>query len=57
MTDRCASARNLRVSPEQQRELEIVREHMQRVGEKLLVLSGKGGVGKSTARWRRSSPG
>lgn len=48
MTDCCPSSPPRQVDPEQELENEILRGRMERIGEKLLVLSGKGGVGKST---------
>ncbi len=48
MTDCCPSSSAKQVDPEQELENELLRGRMERIGEKLLVLSGKGGVGKST---------
>ncbi|HQL54199.1 MAG TPA: P-loop NTPase, partial [Phycisphaerae bacterium] len=48
MTDRCPSSSPRQVDPERELENEILRGRMERIGQKLLVLSGKGGVGKST---------
>ncbi len=48
MTDCCPSSPPRPVDPEQELENELLRGRMERIGEKLLVLSGKGGVGKST---------
>lgn len=48
MTDRCPSSRTMHTDPERELEDHILRGRMERVHQKLLVLSGKGGVGKST---------
>jgi ATP-binding protein involved in chromosome partitioning len=48
MTDRCASSQTMPRDPEQELANELLRGRMARIREKLLVLSGKGGVGKST---------
>ncbi len=48
MTDRCPSLPTVPTDPERELENEVLRGRMERIGEKLLVLSGKGGVGKST---------
>lgn len=48
MTDCCSSSPTSQADPEQELENELLRGRMERIGEKLLVLSGKGGVGKST---------
>ncbi len=48
MTDCCPTSPPRPVDPEQELENEILRGRMQHIGAKLLVLSGKGGVGKST---------
>lgn len=48
MTERCPSSRTMPTNPEKELEDQILRGHMAQVHQKLLVLSGKGGVGKST---------
>ncbi|HNQ22870.1 MAG TPA: iron-sulfur cluster carrier protein MrpORP [Phycisphaerae bacterium] len=48
MTDGCSSPHSVQTDPEKDLKNEILRGRMERIGEKLLVLSGKGGVGKST---------
>jgi len=48
MSDCCSSSPTGQADPEQEPENELLRGRMERIGEKLLVLSGKGGVGKST---------
>ncbi len=48
MTDRCPSSRAMQTDPDRELENQALRGRMARVHQKLLVLSGKGGVGKST---------
>lgn len=48
MTDSCPTSPRPETDPEQELENELLRGRMERIREKLLVLSGKGGVGKST---------
>jgi ATP-binding protein involved in chromosome partitioning len=48
MTDGCVSSQRMAASPEAELENALLRGRMERIGQKLLVLSGKGGVGKST---------
>ena len=48
MTDRRPRAGTMQTNPERKLENEILQHHMERIHQKVLVLSGKGGVGKST---------
>lgn len=48
MSDHCHGSHAPAHDPERELEDELLRARMQHIGEKLLVLSGKGGVGKST---------
>ena len=48
MSEHCSAGSVTADNPEKELENEILRGRMERIGEKLLVLSGKGGVGKST---------
>jgi Mrp family chromosome partitioning ATPase len=56
MTAGCPSSASKRTDPEQELENELLRGRMERIGQKLLVLSGKGGVGKSTVTFHGESP-